>query len=133
MHIVHVSYGYTRGKNPDDLVRTHWTLHRLGASQARLAGTKVTVLQRFSADASREIDGVHYRFIRDSSDAPIARPWTRPQRLHREAARIAPDVLHVHGFVFPVQTLLLRRAMRGRAPTTWPARYPRPKRSCRGR
>ncbi len=116
MHIVHLNYGYTRGQSPDDLVAAHWTLHRLGASQAGHPGIDVTVLQRFSVDTRLEVDGVRYQFFKDISGASIARPWSYPRRLHGEAARIAPDVLHVHGLPFPVQTLLLRHATQGRVP-----------------
>ena len=116
MHIVHVNYAYTRGQDAGDLVTAHWTLHRLAAAQAAHPGIEVTVLQRFSVDTRLDVDAVRYRFFNDVSRSPIAKPWSVPRRLHAEAARIAPDILHVHGFPFPLQTLLLRQATRGRVP-----------------
>ncbi len=116
MHVVHVNYAYAPGTAVQDVVQAHRTLHRLAAAQASISDVASTVLQRFSADARFEVDGVRYVLFRARTRTATASIWSLHTRLHREASRIAPDILHVHGLLFPVQVMLLRRATGGSVP-----------------
>lgn len=71
------------------------------------AGARMTVVQRFSQDASVVRDSVPYVFIRD--DGPPFPPpeWTR-RALATRIADLDPDVVHVNGLMFPALTATLR-------------------------
>lgn len=72
--------------------------------------TSVTVLQRFPIDAELRRGAVTYRFVRDGL-GPLPRSWQIPRRLHRLAAALRPDVAHLHGQIFPLHCLDLRRRL----------------------
>jgi glycosyltransferase involved in cell wall biosynthesis len=70
----------------------------------------VSVVQRFHQDARLRRNGVDYIFCNDGGRGhPRPRTWSAA--LHRMAAGIGPDVVHVNGLSFPLQTWLLRRAL----------------------
>lgn len=71
---------------------------------------RVTVLQRFPIDAELRRGAISYRFVRDGF-GPLPRSWQIPRRLHRLAAELGPDVAHLHGQIFPLHCLDLRRRL----------------------
>ena len=100
MHVTQINYAYDASlTDPDALLHRYVTL--TGWSEAlRAAGAKrVSVVQRFGADAVIERNGVEYIF----------RAARRP--FYHAAAILGADILHVNGLVFPRETWILRRTM----------------------
>lgn len=114
MHVAIVNYPYPeQARSPAELlarfpVLTGW------AEALRAAGATVTVLQRYRADAAIERAGVRYLLVREPG-GPDLGGWRTPRRLHAAAAAAGADVLHLHGQIYPLQTLALRRALPARA------------------
>ena len=107
MHVAQLIYTHDR-----DLVDPHALLDRYatltGWSDALVAAgvKRVTVLVAFARDAVVQRGQVRYHFVRPS------RPWPQvctPGRLHRVLATLGPDLLHVNGLSFPLDTWRLRR------------------------
>ncbi len=114
MHVAIVNYPYpAQARSPAELLArfpalTGW------AEALRAAGARVTVLQRFSADGAIERAGVRYQLVREPG-GPNPAGWRAPRRLHAAALAAAPDAVHLHGQIFPLQALALRRALPRRA------------------
>lgn len=110
MHVAIVNYPYPPGaRTPAELLARFPALS--GWAEALSAvGARVTVLQRFVADAEFERGGVRYRLLR-AGGGPALRGWRIPWRLHAAARAARADVVHLHGQIFPLQTLALRRAL----------------------
>jgi glycosyltransferase involved in cell wall biosynthesis len=94
---------------PNDLLNRYETL--TGWSEALLAAgaSGVTVLQRFSSDASVERYGVEYSFRRIPASG-----W--PRILRGIVDELNPDIAHVNGLIFPWPTWCLRRVLPARIP-----------------
>jgi glycosyltransferase involved in cell wall biosynthesis len=108
LHVAIVQLGFARTATAGELLErypllTNFCRHVTASGQAR-----VTVLARFWRDEELEADGVRYIFRADASARPHASPFTRPVTLYRLLRQLAPDVVHVNGFVFPVQMAELR-------------------------
>lgn len=75
------------------------------------------MFQAFWTDAVRQMNGVTYRFVADhpvgSTGAVRIVALRRPRRLLAALATSGPNVVHVHGLAFPVQTWHLGRELRG--------------------
>lgn len=115
MKIVVVNYAYdpALGDAEELLSRYHSLTEWCEALQATGAGL-VTVVQRFRTDAAFRRGGVEYRFYADG----LFRRFRMPlgTRLCDRLVRAAdPDVVHVNGLDFPIDTWLLRRAVRSDA------------------
>jgi glycosyltransferase involved in cell wall biosynthesis len=98
LNIVQVNYAFDKVlRDPDELLDRYSTL--TGWSDAlRAAGARsVVVVQRFHRDARITRNGIEYTF--------------RERRIARTVAAFGPDVAHVNGLIFPVQTWRLRRAL----------------------
>lgn len=115
MRICVVNFAYDeRLRSPEELLERYDSL--TGWCEALAAGgaSRVTVVQRFRADAALVRDGIHYRFHDDRLFNRSRLPLRIRQRHHLiEAAE--PDVVHVNGLDFPLETRLLRRALRSEA------------------
>jgi glycosyltransferase involved in cell wall biosynthesis len=101
-------------REPEELLRAWPTLIGVAAGVAR-TGVAVTVVQAAARDQTIERDGVRLEFVRDSGAMPkrvrripVVR---RPDRILAKVASLAPDVVHVHGFGFPIATRQLRQAL----------------------
>jgi glycosyltransferase involved in cell wall biosynthesis len=78
-------------------------------------GLRCTVFQPFWTDESFELDGVGYHFVAEPRFGwRIGYRLCRFRGLHRLFGAVAahrPEVIHVHGMVFPVQTARLGRRL----------------------
>ncbi len=83
---------------------------RMERGACRRGAERVTVAQRFRRNVRLTRNGVDYILCRDEGDAH-PRPWTWPRQLHRAVADIQPDIVHLNGLIFPVQTWLLRQVL----------------------
>lgn len=110
MHVVILSYPLPPGATtPEALLARHHSL--AGWAEAVVAaGARVTVVQRFYGDAELARGGVRYLLVRDGA-APLPRSWQVPRRTHAAALAAGPDVVHLQGQIFPLQTRALRRAL----------------------
>jgi glycosyltransferase involved in cell wall biosynthesis len=113
--VVHLSFLYdSQRREPEELLRAWPTLLGVAAGVAR-AGVPRTVVQAAARDQTIEREGVRLEFVNDSGAMPrrvrripVVR---RPDRLLAMVAALAPDVVHVHGFSFPIATRQLRKAL----------------------
>jgi glycosyltransferase involved in cell wall biosynthesis len=109
--VVQINYAYDADlADPDALLDRYTTLTGWSEALVEAGARGVTVFQRFTVNAQRTRHGIDYIFHRDGGPA-CAEWWTRPRLLHRHAAAVAPDIAHVNGLIFPVQTWLLRRTL----------------------
>ncbi|HEX4348642.1 MAG TPA: glycosyltransferase family 4 protein [Vicinamibacterales bacterium] len=104
MNVTQVDYGLIPGtQEPDQLLELFPTLTQWSESLLTAGASRVSVVQRFHTEARITRQGVEYVFC------------SSVRRLHQAARRLAPDVLHVNGLGFPVQTWRLRQAVGSRA------------------
>ncbi|MBK7203835.1 glycosyltransferase family 4 protein [Candidatus Amarolinea dominans] len=114
-HLVIVNYACAPDlQNPDELLDRYFSLVSWADGLA-LAGAQVTVVQATALDAQRHRRGVTYLFVNDGL-GPHPRAWQIPRRLHGAVTQARPDVVHVNGLLFPLQTWALRQ----RLPRTCP-------------
>jgi hypothetical protein len=124
--MVQLNCAYDHGvSDPAALLDRYHTLTGLSDALAS-AGVSMHVVQRFGSDARVTRNGITYRFICDgttalpspSSAAPVVVDAVRAQE---------PDVVHVHGLMFPGIVSALRAALpnAARRPGSrrlWPAK-----------
>ena len=118
IHLAIVNYAYAPDlDSPDALLARYFSLVSWAdglALAARLSspksGAQVTVAQAFATDAQCERNGVTYRFVNDGL-GPHPRAWQIPSRLHDAVLQVQPDVVHVNGLLFPLQTWALRQRL----------------------
>jgi glycosyltransferase involved in cell wall biosynthesis len=106
LRIVLVNHRFDRRlQSPDDLLDAYHTL--TGWSDAAAAqGHQVTVVQAFSAEATRRRGSVDYVFC---TAGPVG---TRAlARMHRRIADLDPDTVHVNGLDVPLHVWQLRRQL----------------------
>ena len=101
-------YPDSHGRPPHELLAAWPALSRV-ARATREAGVDVSVLQAAAYDQRIEQDGVMYEFIRERYRKTRAALW--PRNLIARAAALDPDIVHVHGLGFPMQTRLLKRSV----------------------
>lgn len=115
VHIVQINYAFDRDlTDPEALLARYATLTQWSEALTASGASRVTVVQRFCRHARLERNGIDYIFHDDGRGAQPG-PWTWPARLHRAAAEGGPDVAHVNGLIFPVQTWMLRRVLAARS------------------
>ncbi len=115
MHVVHLSLGFPRAANADAFLDRIPVLTRLCEETARLPGVRVTALCRFDQDADVRRNGVDYRLRVDDPRHLLAGRRTFPTALFGLVRDLRPDVVHLHGLLFPVQVAALRLWL-GRGP-----------------
>ena len=96
------------GRAPKELLAVWPALSRV-ARATREAGVNVRVLQAAAHDEQIEQDGITFDFISEPLRNTGTALW--PRRLIARAAAIDPQVVHVHGLGFPVQTRLLKKSL----------------------
>ncbi|NJM39629.1 MAG: glycosyltransferase family 4 protein [Anaerolineae bacterium] len=96
------------------LVQRFYSLGRMAEAQAA-AGAEVHVLERFWRDEDLTNNGVCYCFRSDDPNLLQAKATTMPHKLLHQLARLQPDVVHVHGLLFPAQLLQVRWVLGKRA------------------
>lgn len=115
MHVVHLSLGFVRAKDASSFLDRVPVLTRLCEETARLPGVRVTALCRFDRDEDVRRGGVDYHFRADDPDLLLAGRRTVPASLFQLARSLRPDVVHLHGLLFPLQAAELRLFL-GRGP-----------------
>lgn len=70
------------------------------------AGADVSVVQRFCASESATRDGIRYTFVADEGPGLLPR-WNVSPPVLDAVARLAPDLVHVNGLMFPGMFLAL--------------------------
>lgn len=115
MHVVHLSLGFARAADAGSFLDRVPVLTRLCEETARLPGVRVTALCRFDRDEDLSRNGVDYHFRVDDPDLLLAGRRTLPASLFQLARSLRPDVVHLHGLLFPVQAAGLRLFL-GRGP-----------------
>ncbi len=108
MHVVHLSLGFARAPDANALLDRIPVLARLCEETARLPDVRVTALCRFDQDEDVTRNGVDYHFRVDDPRRLLAGRRTLPRSLFRLARSLRPDVVHVHGLLFPIQAAGLR-------------------------
>jgi glycosyltransferase involved in cell wall biosynthesis len=116
LHVAIVHLGFARTPSAAALLAAYPVLTRFCRDVAATGLVRVSVLGRFWRDEELEADGVRYLFRADASARAHASPFTRPVALYRLLDDLAPDVVHVNGFVFPVQVAELRWRLPSRTP-----------------
>jgi glycosyltransferase involved in cell wall biosynthesis len=110
MHITLLNYIYdAEYKTADALLERYVSLSGWAESLLAAGARRVTVLQRYAHDLDMRRGGVEYLF-RSGASWP-GRSLSDPRRLHGAIQALRPDVAHVNGMMFPIQTWLLRRAL----------------------
>ena len=107
MHVAQLIYTHDRDlTDPDALLNRYSTLTGWSDALVGAGVERVTVMVAFTRDAVVQRGQVAYHFVRP------ALPWPHALtqgRLHRVLADLEPDLLHVNGLSFPVETWRLRR------------------------
>ncbi len=111
MRVVHLSLGFARAESGGAFLDRVEVLTRLCEETARVPGVGVSALCRFERDETLARGGVDYHLRADDPRHLLAGRRTVPTTLLSLARRLRPDVVHVHGLLFPVQTALLRLAL----------------------
>jgi glycosyltransferase involved in cell wall biosynthesis len=62
-----------------------------------------TVVRHLDYEGNKTIDGIRYAFFRRPNTA-----WQIPLKTHRYIKSIDPDIVFVHGFIFPLQVIALK-------------------------
>ncbi len=107
-HILFVTAGY-QDTSLDDFF--NYAICQVNQAEALSSmGYRVTVLSRFNTNKVVSKEGVEYIFVRDNKPRILKR-WQRSKALLQEAIRINADIVHCHGFIFPVFLLSLRRKL----------------------
>jgi glycosyltransferase involved in cell wall biosynthesis len=97
--------------DPEALIVRYHALSGWAAALVEAGAARVTVVQRCGRDAFIRRDGVEYHFVADGA-APSPPPWFWGSRMCRLINERLPDVVHVHGLVFPLFVRNLRRKLR---------------------
>src|SRR5262245_37263077 len=114
VNIVHLGYGFDADlATPEALLGRYNTLTEWCEALRSAGASRVTVVQRFHKNERLTRNDVDYILIDDGGRGyPRPRVWSAA--IHRVVAGLAPDVAHVNGLSFPLQTWLLRRALPSR-------------------
>ena len=118
IHVLIVNYAYDDGfQTPMDLISSYFLLTNW-AKGLHENGLQVTVFQRFSKTEDINYDGVSYQLVSDhyKPNLRFARvPWELHRMIRRAAmASLAKGqriICHVNGFIYPIQSLLLRTSL----------------------
>jgi glycosyltransferase involved in cell wall biosynthesis len=110
VHVAQIGYGFEEIADPDALLDRYSSLTGWSEALSAAGADRVTVVQRFRRNARLTRNGIDYIFCGVGGN-PGARRWTAPGALHRALTGVQPDVVHVNGLNFPVETWLLRRAL----------------------
>lgn len=115
MRLVQVSYTYDHDcHDPEELLERYSTLTGWGEAILGAGAAAVTTVQRFGSDHRIWRAGVEHRFVADGG-TPHPRLVTPAGRTNRTVAQFAPDLVHVHGLIYPLQTFQLRMLIPWRA------------------
>ena len=105
MRVVQVSFYHDRGRREPRVLLEVWRSLTEVAAAVAGTGVEITVIQAAHQSETIQRDGVTYRFVAERRGR--ARFPIPPRNLLRAVASSLPDVVHVQGFGFPVQTRAL--------------------------
>lgn len=107
MKVADVSFSYDEGvATVEQLLEQHYTI--TGWTEAlQKQGIELMVLKRFSKEDTFQKNNVQYYFIKDKLKGML-KPWHLPLSFINRIKKLDVDVVHVHGFMFPMQILLLK-------------------------
>jgi len=90
-------------------LKQHYTV--VGWAEAlQQKGAEIIVVKRFSRETILEENGVVYHFIKDEFPGHL-KAWQIPLRFLQMVASLHPDVVHIHGLSFSLQTFVLRKLL----------------------
>ncbi|HEY7372462.1 MAG TPA: glycosyltransferase family 4 protein [Polyangia bacterium] len=94
-------------RDPEQLLERYHAMTGWAEAVAAAGAGAVIVVQRFGREAVVQRGPVEYRFVSDGGPAgpPL---WFVGVRLGREVVALRPDVVHVHGLIFPAAVAWLR-------------------------
>jgi glycosyltransferase involved in cell wall biosynthesis len=105
MHIIDLSYYYSAHiNNPELLLRNHHP--NMGYVNYLPSGCQVSVIKFMNYEGKLEKDGVSYYFFRGSS----SRFWI-PYTVHQFIKQLQPDVILLHGLIYPCQVIGLKKKL----------------------
>ena len=93
--------------DPEALIERYHALDGWARALADAGAGLVTVFQRFGGDAVVRRGAIEYRFVGDGHPDATG-PWFTGSRLAGAVGAVRPDVVHVHGLIFPVVVRALR-------------------------
>jgi glycosyltransferase involved in cell wall biosynthesis len=105
MRIVHLSYARISVEDPDKWLKQIDFFASLVEEMAKATDTKSVHCIQYTGKLKR--NGVEYHFMKCNKLQSLI-----PLDLHRYIFKLEPDVIIVHGIHFPLQVLLLRRAVK---------------------
>jgi len=88
LHVAHLTFYADPGRRPPEQLISAWRDFGVIAAAASRSGVSVTVLQCSWVEADHLVDGVACHFV-------------RPDRVWARLADCAPDLIHVHGLLYP--------------------------------
>jgi glycosyltransferase involved in cell wall biosynthesis len=114
MRVADVMYVYDEKiQTAEQQLEQHYTT--VGWAEALVRkGVEVIVIKRFHYDASFEINGVQYHFVKDNFNSNL-RAWQIPHKLFKKILTLQPDVVHLHEFSRSIQTMFLRIILKKKA------------------
>lgn len=111
MHVTVVGWHYDDDLRSEAELLERYTTLTGWCDALRAAGAaRVTVVHRFHRDAVVHRQGVAYRFC-PASDRPHATCWLPVTTVGAAVAANRPDVVHVNGLGFPLETWRLRKRL----------------------
>ena len=106
MHVAQLIYAHDRDlTDPDALLDRYSTLTGWSDALVGAGVDRVTVMVSFTRDAVVQRGQARYHFVRPALTWPQVSTYGR---LHRVLATLGPNLLHVNGLSFPVETWRLR-------------------------
>ena len=115
MRVAVVNFAYDeRLRTPEELLERYHSLTGWCESLPAAGADRVTVVQRFRGDAHLVSGGINYHFF-DDRLLKHSRLPLRTRFHHRLVEATNADIVHVNGLDFPLETSLLRRALRADA------------------
>ena len=113
MKVVDVSFFYNdTAASTTELLQQHDTTMRCTAALQQ-NGVDVVVVKRFNKNETQQHSGVQFYFIKDIFKGRL-RPWQIPINLLLKIKQLKPDVVQLHGFMFPVLVIVLRMILKKR-------------------
>ncbi|MCK6685109.1 MAG: glycosyltransferase family 4 protein [Thermoanaerobaculia bacterium] len=108
--MAYVNLAFLPLKSARELLERQATMRLFCEAVTNEPGITISLLSRFGSDEDLEFANVRATFRSDWSGSPWPRFWHQPAGLLRVLRDLEPDIIHVNGFVFPVQTADIKRA-----------------------
>lgn len=96
--VYHCHHEYT---SPKEVLDKH--LPTLGFTKFIKDRVNYTVVRHLNYEGKETVNGIHYAFFKRRNA-----PWQIPHKTHRYINSLKPDIVLVHGFIFPLQVIALK-------------------------